>query len=151
MTMTRFLIGSLLVLLASVTHAQAIYRCTDDGGSVLISNSRQGKNCKAIAGDAPMNSSVGTPAKARSASSNPTPGDFPRVGENTQKARDGDRRHILEQELGVEQRGLEQAKRELGEQEAAKQPADRLQAQREKIARHERNIQAIQKELGNLR
>jgi hypothetical protein len=40
------------------------------------------------------------------------------VQEDTQKARDGDRRHILEQELAGEQRSLEQAKKELAEQEA---------------------------------
>jgi predicted nucleic acid-binding Zn-ribbon protein len=74
------------------------------------------------------------------------------VQEDTQKARDGDRRHILEQELAGEQRNLEQAKKELAEQEATRGgPSDRAVPYRERVGQHERNIQAIQKELGNLR
>lgn len=155
--MTRFLLGLCAALVASGAHAQTIYRCTDDSGQVMISNSRLGKNCKAIAGDAPA--PVAAPAAsggskpAPRASANPTPVDFPRVGDGVQKARDNDRRHILQQELGNEQRLLDQARKELAEQEATRPapPADRLQPYRERAAQHERNIQALQKEIGNLR
>jgi hypothetical protein len=43
--------------------------------------------------------------------STPTPGNFPKVDEQTQKSRDGDRRRILESELAAEQKNAEQAKR----------------------------------------
>lgn len=89
---------------------------------------------------------------ASGASANPTPANFPRVQEDTQKARDGDRRHILEQEMSGEQRNLEQAKKDLAEQEAIRgAPNDRVVPYRERVGQHERNIQAIQKELNNLR
>ncbi len=94
------------------------------------------------------------PPKARSAGAvaNPSPSGFPRVQEDTQKARDGDRRHILEQEMSGERRNLEQAKKDLAEQEAIRgAPNDRVVPYRERVGQHERNIQAIQKELNNLR
>jgi hypothetical protein len=53
---------------------------------------------------------------------------FPRVDSGTQKARDGDRRRILDQELSTEQRSLDAARRELDEQESARNGADRNSA-----------------------
>jgi DNA polymerase III delta prime subunit len=81
------------------------------------------------------------------------------VQDDTQKARDNDRKRILEQELAGEQRSLEQAKKELAEQEAVRlgdernyqKMLDRLQPYKDRVGQHERNIQAIQKELGALR
>ena len=48
---------------------------------------------------APQRASTG-----KSVSATPSPASFPRVMEDTQKSRDLDRRHILEQELSGEQR-----------------------------------------------
>lgn len=154
--MTRSLLVTLLVSAALPATAQTIYKCTDANGGTLISNARVDKNCKAIvSGPEPS----ATPPKARPASAgaaaNPTPSGFPRVGEDTQKARDGDRRHILEQELANEQRSLEQARKDLAQQESLRTANDgrqeAVQAARERVGQHERNIQAIQKELSNLK
>jgi hypothetical protein len=146
MPMTRRPLALLIALLPLYASAQVIYKCTDASGGTVISNARVEKNCKAIvtAAENPV------PAAARPKSgvaANPSPAGFPRVQEDAQKARDGDRRHILEQELSGEQRNLELAKKELAEQEAARTPNDRLVAYRERVGQHERNIQAIQKEL----
>ena len=92
---------------------------------------------------------------ASGAAANPSPAGFPKVQEDTQKARDGDRRHILEQELAGEQRSLEQARKELAEQEALRTAndgrQDRILPYKDRVGQHERNIQAIQKELSNLK
>jgi septal ring factor EnvC (AmiA/AmiB activator) len=61
--------------------------------------------------------------------------------------------------MAGEQRNLEQAKKELAEQEAVRsgdeknyqRVLDRLQPYKDRVSQHERNIQAIQKELGKLR
>ncbi|MDP2882992.1 MAG: hypothetical protein Q8N89_15605 [Azonexus sp.] len=90
-------------------------------------------------------------AKPAGPAANPSPAGFPRVQEDTQKARDGDRRHILEQELAGEQRNLEQARKDLSDQQAAGASGDRIAPYRDRVGQHERNIQAIQKELGNLK
>jgi hypothetical protein len=151
MTMTRSSLALLIALLPFSASAQTIYKCIDSGGGTIISNSRLEKNCKAIS-TGPENA-MPAPPKARSsgAAANPSPAGFPRVQEDTQKARDGDRRHILEQELAGEQRNLEQARKDLSEQQAAGSNNDRLAPYRDRVGQHERNIQAIQKELGNLK
>jgi hypothetical protein len=150
MPMTRRPLALLIALLPLAASAQVIYKCTDASGGTVISNSRVEKNCKAIV-SAPENAAP-PPAKPRAgAAANPSPAGFPRVPEDAQKARDGDRRHILEQELSGEQRSLEQARKDLAEQEAARLPNDRLVAYRERVGQHERNIQAIQKELAAIR
>jgi hypothetical protein len=150
MTMTRTTFVLLLAAVAMPASAQTIYKCIDSNGGTLISNARVDKNCRAVV-SGPESSMPPPKARPAGAAANPTPGGFPRVQEDTQKARDGDRRHILEQEMAGEQRSLEQARKELGEQEALRASPDRLSPYRDRVAQHERNIQAIQKELSNLR
>ena len=149
--MTRSLLALLITLLPLSASAQTIYKCVDANGSTTYASSRLDKNCKVISSGS-ENAMPAPKAKPAGAASNPSPAGFPRVQEDTQKARDGDRRHILEQELSGEQRNLEQAKKELAEQEATRGgPSDRSVPYRERVGQHERNIQAIQKELGNLK
>ena len=149
--MTRSPLALLIALLPLSVSAQTIYKCIDASGGTVISNSRVEKNCKAIS-TGPENAMPAPPrAKSPGAAANPSPAGFPRVQEDTQKARDGDRRHILEQELAGEQRNLEQARKDLSEQQAAGTTGDRLAPYRDRVGQHERNIQAIQKELGNLK
>lgn len=149
--MTRSSLALLIAAVAMPVSAQTIYKCIDANGGTLISNTRVDKNCKAVVSG--PESSMPPPPKAKTvgASSNPTPAGFPRVQEDTQKARDTDRRHILDQELAGEQRNLEQARKDLAEQEALRGSPDRMAPYRDRVAQHERNIQAIQKELSNLR
>lgn len=154
--MTRSTLATLLAILALPATAQTIYKCTDASGGTLISNTRIEKNCKAIVSgpESTLPAPKARPA-ASGAAANPSPAGFPKVQEDTQKARDGDRRHILEQELAGEQRNLEQARKELAEQEALRTAGDnrqdRILPYKDRVGQHERNIQAIQKELSNLR
>ena len=59
--------------------------------------------------------------------------------------------------MATEQRSLDQAQRELAEQqslrpsESPKTTLDRVQPYRDRVAQHERNIVAIQKEISALR
>ncbi len=154
--MTRSTLATLLLVLALPASAQTIYRCTDPNGGTLISNTRVDKSCKAVA--LPPDSSLPAPrARPSGAAANPSPAGFPKVPEDAQKARDTDRKRILEQELAGEQRSLDQAQRELADQEslrgrdASASALDRVQPYRDRVAQHERNIVAIQKELSGLR
>lgn len=83
----------------------------------------------------------------------------PKVSEDTQKARDDDRRRILEQELADEAKRLAQAKEQLAAQEAVRNGnernyerfLERVQPYRDTVTSHERNIEAITREIANLR
>ena len=150
--MTRLFLAFALCALMQPAHAQTIYKCVEATGGTLISNAKVDKSCKAIvSGPA---TSMPAPRPRPTVAAQPSPAGFPRVGEDTQRARDSDRRHILEQELSGEQRSLELARKDLAEQEAARPSGggpERLLPYRERVSQHERNIQAIQKELANLR
>jgi hypothetical protein len=156
--MTRLLFAMLFTSLALPVAAQTIYKCTDENGGTLISNTKANKNCKAVS-SSPESSMPAPKARSSGAAANPSPAGFPRVQEDTQRARDTDRQRILEQEMAGEQRNLEQAKKELAEQEAVRsgdeknyqRVLDRLQPYKDRVSQHERNIQAIQKEVGKLR
>lgn len=149
--MRRSSLALLISLLPLSASAQTIYKCVDVNGNTTYASARLEKNCKVISSG--QENAIPAPPKARSAgaAANPSPAGFPRVQEDTQRARDGDRRHILEQELAGEQRNLEQARKELSEQQAAGSASDRIAPYRDRVGQHERNIQAIQKELGNLK
>jgi hypothetical protein len=148
----------LLLAVALPAHAE-IYKCSDAAGHVTYSNV-QSKGC------AKMNlEPISTiPANNKAQTKTPTPASFPRVEENAQKARDNDRRKILEQELAAEQKNLEEAQKRLAEGEIARpeerlqggainqaKVQERIQPLRDQIKLHERNLEALQKELRNLR
>jgi len=135
------------LLLPLTTAASTLYKCTDDSGVVLYTNQKTSKkNCIVLSQQSPPASDSG--AKQRTAAA-PTPGDFPRVSGNEQKARDGDRRAILDKELANELQNVEKAKKDL--LDAGSQPPEKLQPLRDTVALHERNVESLKKELGNLR
>lgn len=86
----------------------------------------------------------------------PSPASFPRIDSGTQQKRDGVRRSILEEELSSERKSLDEVRRRLGigekplAGENAASPAyqARIKQLRDAMQNHERNIAAIQKELG---
>lgn len=157
----------LAALLCSPSVRADIFKCVDGAGHVTYTNSRvSGKGCTTLSRDQPVSLVPGGSGLARPA---PVPAPqggasagaagFPRIDSGTQKARDGDRRRILDQELSAEQRSLDVARRELDEQEAARngpdrnsaRAAERVQPFRDKVQLHERNIEALRREISNLR
>lgn len=155
--MRRSLAIGLLALAALPAHAD-IYKCTDAAGHVTYSNVLT-KGCSKMNLDP-----ISTIPAVKPAAKTPTPAGFPRVDESVQKARDSDRRKILEQEQAAEQKNLEEAKRRLSEAEVPL-PEDRIaggainhgkvqervQPLRDQVQLHERNLEALRKELQNLR
>ncbi len=140
-----------------------VFKCVDEENHITYSN-MNGKGCKRIimgpASSMPApavrtNSSTATASR----SSGATDSSFPRVSNTEQRSRDNDRQRILEQELANEQRNLDKAKKELAEQESIRngdernyqKVLERIQPFQDRVAQHERNIQAINKELSNLR
>jgi phage shock protein A len=101
-------------------------------------------------------SSKQAPAPVRNSDAKPK---LPRVSQDTQKIRDDERRRILEQELTDENTQLAQAKEQLAAQEAVRNGnernyarfLERVQPYRDAVATHERNIEAIKREIANLK
>jgi hypothetical protein len=140
------------LLLPFAATASTLYKCTEESGVVLYTNQKSPKKHCVVLSHTPAPSAATAPAagapRAR-ASATPTPSDFPRVSGNEQKSRDNDRRAILDKELANESASAEKARKAV--QEAGNQPADKLQALRDTLALHERNIEALKKEISNLR
>ena len=145
----KILLPALLLVAASTSAANTLYKCTDESGVVLYTNQKTTKKtCIILSQQAPAAAPGNNAAKARPAAT-PTPGDFPRVSGSEQKARDSDRHAILDKELANELQNVEKAKKALFD--AGNQPADKLQPLRDTVALHERNVGSLKKEIGNLR
>lgn len=147
-------------LLVSAPGWSQIYKCVDEHNHPTFTNVPIDKKCikMQIESDAPP-STAATTGRTRGAAANPTPVGFPSVTPDTQRARDNDRRAILNQELATAQQSLNAAKAKLAEEEKirtgneknAQKREERLQPFREEVARNERNISEINREISNLR
>lgn len=148
----------LMVVAGGLAHADTLYKCSDEAGHTTYTNQKSSaKNCAVLLQDKPVSTFSAPQVKPRQSA--PTPEGFPKVSPDAQKSRDGDRRAILEQELAAERRNLEEAKRVLAEQESIREGGernyqrvlDRLKPYQENVQLHERNIEALQREIGNLK
>jgi hypothetical protein len=135
------------------------FKCTDANGRSTYTNMKEetrDKNCTVVMREISV---VPAAPAARSAAARPTPEGFPKVDSSTQKNRDVARRKILEDELANEQKSLQQAKAELVEQEQIRggdeknyqRVLDRLQKYKDQVEQHEKNLEALKKELSNFR
>lgn len=157
---TRILL-LLATLLCSPLARADVYKCVDEAGHVTYTNTKtSGKGCSTLARDqavssvpsGPRPAAVGAPQNGASSGG----AGFPRVDTGTQRARDGDRRRILEGELSAEQKSLDAARQELDEQQLSRYAngaagGERLQSGKDKVQLHERNVEALRREIGNLR
>lgn len=146
----------LAALLCSPLVRADIFKCVDEAGHVTYTNSKtSARGCSVLARDQAVSSvpGGGRPAAQSASTGAASSGSagFPRVDAGTQKARDTDRRRILEEELGSEQGALDAASRQLAEQDPARRGGDRLQPLKDRIQLHERNIEALKREISNLR
>lgn len=150
--------ASLLAIVAIALPARAeTCKYVDDEGRVIYSNTpnnppKGAKLVKCFSDPAPT-----TPAPQVSKPQSGARESFPKVDGQTQKKRDDERRRILEKELADEQQRLEAARQKLAEQEAIRtgdernyqRYLDRVQPFRDAVANHERNIEAITREISN--
>ena len=173
MTITKLIGGLMLAGAAGSTFAQgAVFRCIDDNGRPQYTNVKtdtDGKKCTVVTREVsvvPIGGAAPTPASRPSstAAANPnpganpgaSPGGFPRVDPQTQRSRDDGRRRILEDELSQERRSLDKAKTDLAQQENTREGGeknyqrvlDRVKPYQDAVERHQRNVGALEKELG---
>jgi hypothetical protein len=139
-----------------------VYLCLDANGRKVLTDSYK-TGCKTldIASSIPAPSGGATPRRATPRPSTPvtTPADFPKVDNALQRARDSDRREILTEELASEQRRLADMRAEfkdgqpdrLGNEKNYAKYQERVANLRDNIGRAERNVEALQREIGNIK
>ena len=158
---------SLAVLLASVcaagAHAQStVYLCVDERGNKEYKNTGGTKGCKRVElpGITTIDAPRARPAVAGSAAPKVSaPADFPKADGTAQKARDNDRREILNEELRSEERKLAEMRREFNNGEPERQGnernyakyQERVEMMRDSISRMEKNIEALRREIANIK
>ena len=159
----RLAVFVILALLQSVAWAETC-KYLDRDGRVIYSNTPNSPPKGATKVKCFDDSSAKpAAANARNPDSKPanpdTKATLPRVSEDTQKTRDDERRRILEQEIADETKQLAQAKEQLAAQEAVRSGnernyqrfLDRVQPYRDAVATHERNLEAIRREIADLK
>lgn len=153
----------LSVLLGQSPPASAdIHKCVDADGLITFTDtpSRKFKQCTLLYRDprnfekpAPPAADRPRPATAARAAdpvrANPGPENFPRVDAREQRERDSKARQIVERELLLEQKLLEDAQRQLAA--VADRSAPRSRELQDAASRHERNIREIQRQLASMR
>lgn len=156
---TRLLL--LLALLGASAAARAdgpIYLCVDAAGHKELTDANK-PGCKVL--DVPGSTIAApprrqAPAPARAA---PAPADFPRVDSAEQRARDANRLGILNEELRSEQQKLAELRKEFnngeperhGDERNYAKYQERVAQMRDSISRSEKNIEALKREIANIR
>ncbi len=140
--------------LAPIAEAE-ICKYVDSDGNMHYTNVAPEKGWKKLScgvGEEPRND--------KSAKSTPSPAGFPRVDPDTQRGRDDMRRKVLTDELSTEEKLLGEARSAYGdgappplpeEQKDAQKYASRLGKLRQAVNLHEKNIEALKKELSALK
>ncbi|MFC7514519.1 DUF4124 domain-containing protein [Herbaspirillum sp. GCM10030257] len=164
--MKQQLIGLALVAAAAGhVHAQSeVFLCVDETGKKEYKNTGTTKGCKKI--DLPGITMIPAPPTARkpvvqtaAAKPSASPSDFPKVDGDTQKTRDNDRRQILADEMKSEEQKLANLKKEFnngeperrGDERNYAKYQERVATMKDDISRSEKNIEALKREIGNLK
>jgi len=146
--------------LASAATASAqgsVCKYIDADGNIVFTNVAPDKGLRKLSC---LNSEDIGKKNAAPARSTPTPAGFPRVDADTQRGRDDVRRKVLSEELATEEKLLAEARTSYAngapiplpeEQANAERYRDRIGRLRQAVQLHERNIDALKKELGTTR
>ena len=145
------LVSLFAVTLLAQPAAAEIYKYVDENGRITYTNVPK-KGAKKLDLD------PGLAGKSRVG--NVGPSSFPKVDNPTQKKRDDQRKQILQEELATEEKSLTDSNAALKEGEAQRLRDDarnfpkhieRIKRLKDDVTLHERNIEALKKELGDLK
>lgn len=144
-----------------------IFLCVDANGHKELTDIDRKTNCKALdlpgALTAPARKPATPAAPARPngavAPAPAVPASFPKVDSAEQRARDADRRQILQDELRSEEARLAELKKEYNNGEPERQGNERNYAKylervaqlKDNIGRAEKNVEALKREIANIR
>jgi chromosome segregation ATPase len=152
------LLGCSLALDARAQTTE-IYKCTDPSGRPLYTSDKRetaGKKCELVSRQVNVMPSQGATQSPRGGRGGE--GAFPRESSDQRASAKDRQREILQKELATEQASLARARQELAQAESIRsgdernyaRVLERLQPLKDTVETHEKNIQALQRELGNL-
>lgn len=133
-----------------------IFKCRDAEGRWTYTDDKrraEREKCEVVASQ--INVAPPPPPAAKPARS---PASFPKESPTERASAKGRQREILEKELATEQQLLAKAKQSLAEQEAVRtgeernfaRVLERLQPYKDSVETHEKNVEALKRELANL-
>lgn len=159
MTSTRVLILVTFALYGSAVHAQRteIYKCVDASGRATYTDDKRGaagSKCELVT----VQINVAPPPAPKPSPAARPPSSFPKESATDRADAKGRQRGILEKELATEQDLLAKARQALIEQESVRggdernfaRVLERLQPFKDSVQTHEKNVEALQRELANL-
>jgi hypothetical protein len=162
-TATRWLALALPLGLAASVAAAEICKYADPSGAIHYTNVPPDKSWRKLScanGDEPQRKTGGGATPASRGTAAATPPGFPRVDTATQKGRDDVRRKVLADELASEEKLLGEARLAYADGAPTPLPEEKADAEkyRQRIARlrqtvglHEKNIEALKKEIANVK
>lgn len=132
-----------------------IYKCLDDRGRPLYTSEKRdtvGKKCETVAREISV-----VPAQAAKPGAK-SPAGFPKESATDRAASRAKQRETIEKELSQEESMLADARKKLAEQEAVRsgnesnyaKVLERLRPYQDTVEVHEKNVQALRRELTNL-
>jgi hypothetical protein len=132
---------------------QTLWNCKDKDGRVMITSQKAdtaGKDCR-IVSEERVNVAPAQKPAAR-------PANFPKESATDRQTAKGKQRQTLENELQQEESMLADARKKLSEQEAIRtgdeknyqRVLDRLKPYQDTVEVHQKNVEALKRELGNL-
>nr|WP_308410537.1 DUF4124 domain-containing protein [Janthinobacterium sp. ROICE36] len=153
---------------AAQAHGQ-LYVCADAQGHKTYTDKRAGAHCQLLdlpgamtqppRKTAPLAGAPGRAATQAVAKAAPAAGAFPRVDGAEQRARDLDRRQILQDELRSEEQKLAAQRLEFNAGQPERQGNERNYAKyqervaqlKDNIGRTQQNVEALKREIANIR
>lgn len=157
MVRALILVGFMLLLArpAAAQERTEIYKCVDASGRAAYTNDKretEGRKCQLVTTQINVAPPPAPPKQTRAPSS------FPRESAAERANAKGRQREILEKELAAEEADLAKAKQALAQQEAVRtgeernyaRVLERLQPFKDRVETHEKNVEALKRELANL-
>jgi hypothetical protein len=146
-------LGLALVAPLRAQQVETLWNCKDKGGRTTLTNQKAdtvGKECRVVQQErvtvVPANKGAKSPAN------------FPKESAAERQAAKGKQRDTLENELAQEESMLADARKKLAEQEAVRmgdeknyqRVLDRLKPYQDTVEVHQKNVEALKRELSNL-
>ena len=153
-----------LGLSAMNAHAQPvteIFKCRSESGQVTYTNDRrqaEKQKCELVTSQINVAPPLAKPPPRTPSGFPPAPAGFPRETPRDSASARERQRDILQKELASEEQALSKARQALAEQESVRsgdernyaRVLERLQPYKDSVETHQKNIEALKRELANL-